>query len=460
MTQKNFNKLSRAMSRTLLVAAAAGLPATTLAAGFQLTEQSVSGLGRAFAGASAFAEDASTVFYNPAGLVELDHEVVLAGSVIALGADFDRTVAVDAAGQPLTGGEGGDVGKLGGVPAAYYAYRLNPEWVFGLGVNAPFGLATDYDPDWIGRYQGVYSQVSSLNINPSLGWKINDNWSLGFGVNLMHFRVKLTNTVDYGAVCFGRAANPVTCSALGLTPQSHDGYAEIEGDSWGYGFNIGALWQNDTTRVGIHYRSEVDQDLDGDARFENVPLLFAGSGTFIDQGIQADFTTPQTLSLSIVHDVNADWTISGDISYTGWDSFEQIRVNYDNYNNNGTADPSDDTGQPPTIQPENWENVMRYSFGVDWRYSEAWTLRSGVAFDETPVPDEWRTVRLPDDDRTWLSFGATWHLSESTEVDFGYAHLFIDDSIPFAETGSMGDTLAGTYEASADIAGVELRYQF
>ncbi|MBW3566831.1 MAG: outer membrane protein transport protein [Proteobacteria bacterium] len=453
MMQKKFQKRSRFLPGALALTVAATMPATAMAAGFQLTEQSVTGLGRAFAGSAAFAEDASTVFYNPAGLTELDREVLIGGSLIALGADLDRTVAVDASGQPLTGGEGGDVGKLGGVPILYYSQRVNDDWVFGLGVNAPFGLATDYDPDWIGRYQGVYSQVSTLNINPSLGWEVNDNWSLGFGLSAMHFRVKLTNMVDYGAVCYG-AVNPVTCSAIGLTPQSHDGYAEIEGDSWGFGFNLGAMWKNDTTRIGFHYRSRVSQDLEGDSRFENAPALFTATNRFINQGITAEFETPETISLSLVHDINEDWTFSADVTRTGWDTFESIVVNYDNY------DPATGAGQPPTIQPENWEDVMRYSVGLDWRYSEAFTFRGGLALDQSPISDEYRTVRLPGDDRTWLSFGATWHVSEAMEMAFGYAHLFIDDEIPFAETGSQGDTIAGTYEASADIVGAELRYRF
>lgn len=446
MMHKKFQKLSRVMPGAIALAVAAALPTTTMAAGFQLTEQSVSGLGRAFGGAAAFAEDASTVFYNPAGLTALDTELVIGGSLIALGADLDRDVAVDAIGQPLTGGEGGDVGKLGGVPILYYAQRLNDDWVFGMGVNAPFGLATDYDPNWIGRYQGVYSQVSTLNLNPSLGWRIDDNWSLGFGLDVMNFRVKLTNVVDYGAVCYG-TVNPVTCNALGLNPQGHDGYAEIEGDSWGYGFNIGALWQNETTRVGLHYRSRVKQDLEGDSRFENAPDVFTAQNVFVNTGIKADFETPETISLSIVHAFNEDWTISGDITRTGWDTFQEIRVQYD-------------SNQPDTVQPENWKDVTRYSVGVDWQFSDDWTFRSGVALDQSPVEDQYRTVRLPDDDRTWLSFGATWHLSEASEMDFGYAHLFISDNIPFAETGSQGDTVTGTYEASADIAGVAFRYRF
>lgn len=446
MMYTKFQKLSRALPGALALAVATAVPTTAMAAGFQLSEQSVSGLGRAFAGSAAFAEDASTVFYNPAGLVELDHEVLMGGSVIALTADFDRSIAVDAIGQPLTGGEGGDVGKLGGVPFLFYSQRLNDDWVFGMGVNAPFGLSTDYDPDWVGRYQGVYSHVSTLNLNPSLGWKINDNWSLGFGLNLMHFRAKLTNMVDYGTVCYGQV-NPVTCSAIGLTPQGHDGYAEIDGDSWGYGFNIGGLWQNDTTRVGLAYRSRVDQELEGDSRFENAPAIFTAQDVFVNTGIAADFETPETIILSIVHDINEDWTISGDITRTGWDTFQELRVRYD-------------SNQPDTVQPENWEDVMRYSVGLDWRYNDQWTFRSGVALDQSPVEDEYRTVRLPDDDRTWLSFGATWHMSDAVEMAFGYAHLFIDDNIAFQETGSQGDTVGGVYEAAADIVGAEFRYRF
>lgn len=443
------------LSRVIMTAMAAMVPGVTMAAGFQLTEQSVTGLGRAFAGSAAIAEDATTIFFNPAGLTELEGtELMLGASVIILGADFDREVAVDATGQPLTGGEGGDVGKPGAPPFLYFARPINDEWTFGLGVNAPFGLSTDYDPDWVGRYQGVYSNVTTLNLNPSLGWKINDNWSLGFGLNAMHMRVKLTNIVDYGIVCYN-FVNPVTCNGLGLNPQQHDGYAEIEGDRWGFGFNVGVLWKNDATRIGLHYRSEIDHDLEGDARFENAPAVFTATHRFINQGIQADFTTPQTLSLSVAHDINEQFTISGDVTWTGWDSFEEIRVNFDNY------DPETGSGQPPTVQPENWKNVMRYSLGLDWRYDPKWTFRAGLAYDETPVSDETRTPRLPDADRTWLALGASWQASENLRMDFGYAHLFLDDDIVLNEVGaSMQDTLIGTYEASADIFGAALRYQF
>lgn len=444
MTKKYLPMLSRA----LIVATATAVPATTMAAGFQLSEQSITGLGRAFAGGGAIAEDASTIFYNPAGLALLGDgsELDMGASVISLGADFDKTMAVDAIGQPLTGGEGGDVGKLGGVPYLYYARRINPDWVFGIGVNAPFGLSTDYDPDWVGRYQAIYSHVSTLNLNPSLGWRIDDNWSLGFGLDVMHMRVKLTNMVDYGSVCFG-TVNPVTCNAIGLTPQNNDGFAEIEGDSWGYGFNIGMMYSNETTRIGFHYRSRVDQDLKGDAIFIGAPDVFTAQNVFVNTGITAQFETPETISLSLAHDFSDTLKFTADITRTGWDTFQELRVNYN-------------SNQPDTVQEERWEDVMRYSVGLDWRYSDDWTFRSGLALDQTPVPDAYRTARLPDDDRTWLSFGASWRMSDTMRMDFGYAHLFINDEIPFSETGSQGDTVVGTYKASADILGAGFRWQF
>ncbi|MDX1444037.1 MAG: outer membrane protein transport protein [Gammaproteobacteria bacterium] len=443
MMQKTVSKLSSA----LLLVAATAMPATTLAAGFQLTEQSVSGLGRAFAGGAAVAEDASTIFYNPAGLTMLDQQEIVAGaSVITLKADFDKISATDAIGQPLTGGEGGDVGKLGAVPVGYYVRPINDKMVFGIGFNAPFGLSTDHPIDWVGRYQAVYSHVSSLNINPSLGWKANENWSLGFGLNLMHFRVKLSNMVDYGTVCFGRV-DPLTCTALGLTPQSQDGYANVEGDSWGFGYNFGVMWHNDTTRIGFHYRSQVDQDLEGDASFTNAPSVFTANNVFVNTGISAEFTTPETISLALAHNINEDFMITADVVRTGWDTFEELRIQYD-------------SAQPDTVEEEYWEDVYRYAIGLDWKYNDEWTFRTGYSLDQTPVQDEFRTPRLPDEDRNWLSFGATWKLSESSEIDFGYAHLFLDDEIPMDKTGSQGDTLIGTYEAAADIFGVEYRMKF
>lgn len=442
-------RFPRFLGHAAIIGAAALTPMVASAAGFQITEQSVAGLGRAFAGGAAVAEDASTVFFNPAGMSELDKaQFVMGASIIALNADFDKQIAVDAIGQPLSGGEGGSVGKLGGVPVLYYVDPINDKWSWGIGFNAPFGLSTDYETDSIFRYHAIYSNVSTFNINPSVSYKFSDSFSLGFGLNFQHLRVKLTSMVDYGAVCFGQVG-PVTCSALGLYPQGHDGQSILEGDSMSFGWNIGALWNiSDATSIGLSYRSQIDHDLEGDATFQNAPAIFQAQGVFLDTGIMAELTTPELIILSLAHHFNDKWMLTADISRTGWSTFQELRVNYENPN------------QPPTVVPERWEDVTRFAVGLDYKYNNQWTFRAGLALDETPVQDDFRTARLPDADRNWISFGATWDVSESMAINMGYAHLFLDDSIPYEETAPTGAYITGTYEADADIVGIGMSYVF
>lgn len=436
----------------ILLGAALATPLTASGAGFALTEQGVKGLGQSFAGSAALGEDASTIYFNPAGMTRLDREELLVGlNVIDLRGDFTKQSATDAIGQPISGGEGGDVGDgATPVPNLYYHKPLNDDWHFGIGVGAPFGLATSYEDDSIFRYQTRLSDVSIININPSVAHQMNDFWSIGMGLNIQYMEVELSNAVDYGAVCFSRQ-NPTTCSSLGLTPQSTDGNATITGDSVGYGVNIGLLAEGEKTRFGIHYRSQVDHELEGKARFTNRPAVFDTGGQwspFDNSGVDAEFMAPWSMSMSFVRDLNEKWTLLGDVTYMGWDSFQELRIDYDN------------PAQPDTVEEQNYDNDMRYSLGLNYRHDDNWTFRVGGAYDESPVSDQFRTARLPDDDRTWLSIGATLRTSPNSQWDFGYAHLMLDDDIPLDHTGNQGDRIVGTYEVSANIVGVQYRYLF
>lgn len=447
----------------LAAAVAAALSGTALASNFQLTEQSVTSLGRAHAGGAAAAEDASSVWYNPAGLTMLNDSEFLAGaSVIRFGADFTKISATDAAGQPLSGGEGGSVGKLGAVPIIYYSTPINDKLDFGIGLGVPFGLATSYDANSIFRYQAIYTAVTVLNLDPTLAYKFTDHFSGGFGLDIQRMDVKLTNDIDYGAVCFGEV-NPSACTAMNLTPQNHDGFFQgTANDSSALGYNFGLLWNYDTYRVGFSYRSKVKHTLKGNATFANVPALFSSQGLFADQGISADFTTPQMASLSGMWKLNDQWSLYGDWSYTGWSSFDNLTINFANAN------------QPPATVDEGLSNVSRFSFGTDYRYNDSWTFRAGVAYDKSPVPDPTaasntttndvnasRTARLPDADRKWLAVGATWRVSDHSEWDIGYSHLFINGHIPFNQLNSAGDDhVVGQFSADADILGVSYRYRF
>ena len=445
------------------------LPGLASASNFQLTEQSVTSLGRAHSGGAAIAEDASSIWYNPAGLTNLSGSEIVGGyALIRFGADFTKTSATDALGQPLSGGEGGSVGKLGGPLFVYYSRPINDQLTFGFGLNAPFGLATKYDNDSIFRYQAIYSSVTVFNYNPTLAWKLNDQFSLGFGLDYQQMTVKLTNDVDFGAICFGQV-NPVTCTALGLTPQNHDGFFSAQASGHGTGWNVGALWNVDSgKRLGFAYRSKITHNLGGNASFSNVPVAFNTQPQFQDQSVSAEFDSPAMMSLSWFQQLDDRWALTADWSRTQWSSFDKLDIKFANP---GTLD---------AVVDEGLSNSNRYAVGVDFRYSDAWTFRGGVASDLSPVPDPAapcnttatvpgctndvsasRTARLPDGDRTWLAFGATWRVTERSQWDIGYAHLFLGSSLAFNQLNANGqDHIVGTFKADADILGVSYRYHF
>ncbi|MDQ2068430.1 OmpP1/FadL family transporter [Natronospira bacteriovora] len=447
------HKNAKRRSAAVLLGAAMAVPMTASGAGFSLIEQGVRGLGNAYAGGAAVADDASTIYFNPAGMTRLDRREWTGGvSVIDLRGDFTKESATDAIGQPLSGGEGGNIGHgASPVPNLYYHTKINDTTHFGLGIGAPFGLATDYEEDSIFRYQARLSEVAIVNINPSMAWKVHDNWSVGVGLNIQYMQVELSNAVDFGAVCFSQV-DPTTCSALGLTPQNADGSAVIEGSGMGYGFNIGVLGEHENTRVGIHFRSQVKHDLTGDARFEGRPAIFADPtaehNPFDNSRVDASFRAPYSLSMSFAHDMTDRFTLLGDATYMGWSSFDELRVEYRN------------PAQPDTVEAQNYKNDMRYGLGFNFTHSDRWILRGGIAYDESPVRTEHRTARLPDDDRTWFSLGATYRHSANSEFDFAFTHLMLDDEIPLDHTGSQGDRIVGTYEVSANIVGIQWRYLF
>jgi long-chain fatty acid transport protein len=435
---------------------------TAQASGFAVIELSGSGQGNAFAGAAAVAEDASTVYFNPAGMTRLSgRQIVASVHAIKVKADFTNEGSTQAGllgGGPLSGGDDNSGGLLG-VPNLYLVQPLNNGLVFGFGINAPFGLSTKYDEDWVGRYHGVKSDMKTINFNPSLAWKANDALSLGAGINIQYVDVKLSSAIDFGAFCYG-ALGPATCGSLGVAPQMTDGFAELTGDntndlSWGY--NLGLLYQlNSATRIGLAYRSEIDHHVEGDANF-SVPAaagsFTTGIGLFTDTGLQADVTVPQSVSLSLYHDMNDQLALLADVTWTGWSVFDELRIRYDNPN------------QPDSVTTENWQDTLRYSVGANYRMNSEWLLRGGLAYDETPIPDAaHRTPRIPGNSRTWLSMGASWFYAKELTFDFGYTHIFVpnpktnntfESSVP-----TLAATLNGSYDAAVDILSAQLRWNY
>jgi len=434
MQAKAVGALVRLCVTTILVgyAGAAG------AAGFALSEQSASGMGNAFAGEAAVAQDASTVFSNPAGMSFLPGPQVLVGVAIT---DFSVKFSNNGSSIPalatLTGSQpGGNGGNAGGVfvpPVFYAALPLGDRVSVGLAVNVPFGLKTEYDDTWIGRFQGIESKLTAINYNPAVAYKITDSISVGVGVNYQFLQTDLTNAV----------ATPLGEGVTGITAQ--DG-------AWGW--NVGAIWQaTSDTRIGVSYRSRLNYELQG-----TVNTKVASTGIPVPGGsfaASADVTFPDILSLGVTQKLGDTWDVLGGVTFTHWDVVQQINIV--------------NTATNATAQQliANFRNAWRLSLGVNNHLSETWMLRGGLAWDQTPVQDQFRTVRLPDNDRYWLAVGVGYRPSKNLAFDVGYTYIwFPTASINMTQTqpgvsSALGtSTVIGEYKNFANTLAVQVSYTF
>jgi long-chain fatty acid transport protein len=452
-----------------LVSLAAG---QALGAGFALQEQNASGLGHAYAGGAAAAEDVSTIFYNPAGLVRLQTtQAVVAANVICVSAKFHDNGSQPAAFQPL-GGTGGDAGDCDVVPNVYLGIPFTQKWSFGIGVNVPFGLKTEYDSDWLGRFQAVKSKVDTVNINPVLSWEPTPQLTVGGGVSWQRIKATLTSKVNYagifatgvgGLVASGQlpgAAAPVLIgSAAGL-----ESSAEVTGNDSAWGWDAGFLWQaSPQTRFGMHYRSKIKYDVSGSVNISNptsvgalppnlAPVAAAlvngiNSGPLASGDVNIHIDMPDTANASIFHQFNNQWDLMADVQWTGWSTIKDLTI-------------VRSTGVVLQSTPENFRDTWRVSAGANYRYSDQWVFRGGVAWDQSPVRDATRTPRLPDNDRTWLAVGVQWRYSPSLSFDLAYAYLWVRDPSMNQNEGSTAANglISGSYRNNVNIVGLQLTY--
>ncbi len=443
--------------RTLLVFIATAFFATmaqpAFSAGFALKEQSASALGNAFAGATAAAEDVSYMFFNPAALGELDgNQVSVVGSYIAPFSEMENGTATTILGTPIgTARDNSDAAKNVLLPAGYVTWALTDEWRFGLGVTIPYGLETNYDRDWIGRYHAVDSRLLTMNINPVLAWKANEKVTLAFGFQAQYAEAELTNAIDFGTIA-------TMAGIPGATPAAHDGYARMEGDDWGFGYNLGLMIEpREGTRIGLAYRSKIHHKLRGDIDFDLDSdgvgaTLSQLTGRFVDSRISADLTTPETFSIGLYHEITPRWAVMADATLTRWSRFDELRVQFDN------------PAESDNVTIEDWDDSWFYALGLTWKPSDQYALRIGVAHDETPISDRTRTPRIPCEDRTWLALGGHYKLNDSWGFDAGYTHIWVEDSSIELEATPTNDTfrgnLAANYENDIDIVTLSATYTF
>lgn len=414
----------------LCLATALCQTAPASASGFQLREQSAEGMGNAFAGSSAKAADLSTIFYNPAGMTRLQGNATQ-GEVayIMPKANFTGVATRNpgVGGAATGGGNGGDAGVDTPLPSMYAMMSVSPDLKFGLAINTPFGLETDYEEGWAGRYMALNSKLMTIDITPSVAYRLNSNWSVGGGLNIQYASSTLTNAID------NRLAGSAT-----------DGKSEITGDDWGVGVNLGVLYEfSPTSRLGLNYRSRVMHELKGETDYTGV--VNAGALTnLIDSDATAKMTTPDVVSIGIYHELSPEWAVMGEAQYTNWSLFDHLSVD----NKNGTD----------VYVNEDWKDAYFFSVGATYKPNEKWKLQGGLAYDLSPVPEAHRTARIPDQDRLWLSGGIGYQLTPGMALAASYTHIFVQNA-QVRETTSFG-TLDGTYEGSVDIISASLKASF
>lgn len=452
----------------------ASLPAIALASGFQLLEQNASGMGQAYAGTAAVAEDASTVFFNPAGMALLapgKTHVAVGLDFVQPSAKFSNGGSTAPARLALTGGDGGDAGSMNTIPHGYVVVPINDRMSFGLGLGVPFGLKTEYAPTWMGRFLAIKSDVKTINLNPSLSYRVNDDVALGFGLDYQKLRGEFSSAVNFPAAIYASTYHTLSSTlpagaanllASGMAALAKEGSATVSGDDTVWSYNFGMTWQvTPETRVGAAYRSATKYHLEGNASFSGtgnpvtdalvkLPVSPARGGN-----ITADIKLPDTLTLSLDHHLSGQWEVLADLAWTGWSKIPVLQFNY--ANNNASL----------ASTPENWRDTWRAAFGGIYRASDQWKLRMGIAYDQSPVSDAYRTPRLPDNNRLWLSLGGQYRFDKDSALDVSYAHIFVKDSSisdPGGDPALNGyadpGKLQGSYKNHVDMLGVQYSQGF
>lgn len=422
-------------TKTLIAASLAVVSADSFAAAFQLAEQNVSGLGRAYAGEAAVADDASVVARNPA-LMSLfkDKQISVAG--IAVIPDVSLKGESAAYGLDESSIDDDSIAPSAFIPAGYFTMPLNDKVSLGFGAFSNFGLSTEFNDDYAAGSIAGETEIVTVNMNASASYKINEQFSLGLGLNYVYADAKVIRNAG---------TNP-----FGLPASTQ--IAHLEGDDYGFGWNVGVMYQLDeNSRFGFNYRSETDIDFEGEYS-NQLPAAVGGlAGTVVPGELK--LTLPAIAEFSGSHQVDKKLGVHYSILWTGWDSFQKLEA----------YTPSLET--PVFSKEENFSDSMRYSIGTDYQYSDALLLRAGIAYDESPADKSHLSISIPDTDRFWFSFGGNYAFSENSNVDLGVS-ILRGKTQNFSEkdslAASLGQNVSWEYESKghAVLVGAQYNYTF
>ncbi|AIL12334.1 hypothetical protein IM40_00465 [Candidatus Paracaedimonas acanthamoebae] len=443
----------------LITTSLAGSVSPVIAGGYEAKLWNSDSIGEALAGSSVKEGDITTITRNPAsalGFMTSPYQAAVVGNVVLPSIKFKNKGSTVANGAALTGNNGGNAGKEALVPAAYLGWNFNQQVKVGLAITTPWGLKTEYESGWAGRYHALRSELKTINIMPAVAYNLNDQLAIGGGVQIQYMDVKLSRAIDFGSGI-----------PLPGASQNFDGGVKLKGDRWGYGWNAGLAYRLlKNVRLGLNYNSQIHHKLAGKANFTKPNLaalpapiaaqIAAGLNAnprFRDQAIKAGLKTPERVILGAAWDFHPQMTLLGEVNYTRWKRMKEINVQFPT-----TASPSD-------ITPMKWRNTFSYHVGVNWRACEEWTFRTGYAFDPSAVRDAYRIPAVPDQDRHWAALGATWSPTAVKGLTFSinYAHEFIrkakSNLRPTGEQAIRGN-LIGSYKANVNLLSAQIKWHF
>ncbi|MFD2231267.1 OmpP1/FadL family transporter [Alkalimarinus sediminis] len=443
------------------------------AQGYYVDEQSAKRLGDAFSGGAAEAEDASTAFYNPAGLSRIKQsELVVNVSVLttstdvsATGTSLDQMTSLSSyTTVPLEGDGSPSVDNAFGLPSIYLAFPQYDQLAFGVSINAPYASGTEFNRDFVGRYFGLESEITGINVGFMASLKLTDQLSLGGGINMQRVSANLEQGINVAGYCSGAESLGLTggnsCADIGVgAPGSYssDGYFKVKGHDTDYGFTAGVLYEfSEDTRVGMNFRSKIEHTLQGSGNF-TIPANAEAVLSALDPNLTTHATaatvelvTPETLSLSGFHQINERWYVQADANWTNWSRFKSIDIVLE------------DTGDVLST-PQSWNDSWRVALGGGFQLNPQWTLRAGLAFEKTPIPDQTTSIDFAFDDYKALSVGFSYEPSETLVVDAGLQHtLSFDRNVSQGDASIFGDaaTTQAKVETQYTSLAVGLRWKF
>ena len=465
--------MERFLRKALAVVACVGLVGSASAAGFAIIEQTTRSMGRALGGVTADTRDINALYFNPSIPGWFDKDEVSVGiHFLKIQINYSDKGSTSTLGSE----EGNDIGGWSNIPNIVYVHPLADDLSVGFSLSGTSGTKTDYNNYWVGRYTATLTDIAVMDFNPVIAWRPISNLSIGVGLAVEYAMIEQEQRLDF------REYNAMS-GALSAIPSwdgpSHvsDGKIKMEGDSVAVGFTAGISYKpTEKTTLGMGFRSRMRHHVkDMKVRSQRTKEMkeFLGAHyplnpayTMMQVGGLTDFRTsgkadtylhlPASLSIGILHELTDAWRVGLDIAWSEQHVMEDLRAEF--------HDPMYGTVTSQRLMM-CWEDNWRVALGTEYDVTEKLTVRTGFAWDQTPVQDEYRTTKMPDSDRYWIAFGLGYQFTEHLRADFAWTHIFYQSNSTHQVSGTNGitgevETIHGKYGAHSDTFSLALNYCF